>query len=98
MPVVATGLDPQGFPFEFANLEYISNKRQVGLPAFTSSLPNITVTLDVDETNVIGAERNVMLECWFFDTSKNANFIGDNIATNRPIAGTLNNIVSVGHK
>ena len=97
-PVVATGLDPQGFPFEFANLEYISNKRDVGLPAFTTNLPNITVTLDVDETNVVGAERDVMLESWFFDTSKNANIIGNNIATNGPVANTLNNIVGVGHK
>ena len=97
-PVVATGLDQQGFPFEFANLEYISNKRDVGLPAFTTNLPNITVTLDVDETNVVGAERDVMLESWFFDTSKNANIIGNNIATNGPVANTLNNIVGVGNK
>ena len=97
-PVVATGLDQQGFPFEFANLEYISEKREVGLPAFTNKLPQITVTLDVDEINVVGSERDVMLESWFFDTSKNAAIIGSNIATNGPIANTLNNIVGVGHR
>ena len=97
-PVVATGLDQQGFPFEFANLEYVSNKRAVGLPAFTNDLPNITVTLDVDEFNVVGSERDVMLESWFFDTSRNADIIGTNSATNGPIANTLNNIVGVGHQ
>ena len=97
-PVVATGLDQQGFPFEFANLEYVSDRKAVGLPAFTTNLPNITVTLDVDEFNVVGSERDVMLESWFFDTSKNANVIGTNIATNEPVANTLNNIVGVGHQ
>ena len=85
-PVVATGLDQNGFPFEFANLEYISRKKGIGLPAFTNNLPDITITLDVDETNVIGAERDVMLESFFFDTSRNANTIGSNVATNGPVA------------
>lgn len=97
-PVTASGLDQNGFPFEFANLEYVSIVKEVGLPAFTSDLPDITVTLDVDEFNVIGTERDVMLESWFFDTSKNDAIIGTNISTNQPIANTLNNIVGVGHK
>jgi len=97
-PVVATGIDLQGRPFEFANLEYVSDKRGVGLPAFTTQLPQITVTLDIDELNVVGSERDVMLESWFFDTSKNSAIIGTNVATNGPVANTLNNIVGVGHR
>ena len=47
-PVVATGVDQQGFPFEFANLEYVSRKKMVGLPAFVNDLPDISVTLDLE--------------------------------------------------
>ena len=39
-----------------------------------------------------------MLESWFFDTSRNANIIGTNVATNGLVANTLNNIVGVGHR
>jgi len=47
---------------------------------------------------VIGAERDVMLESWFFDTARNANIIGNNVATDQPLANSLNNIVGVGHR
>ena len=97
-PIVANGLDENGIPYEFANLEYVSIKREVGLPAFTSTLPDIFVTLDIDESNVIGVERDIMLESWFHDTSKNEAIIGNNSVTNLPIANSLNNIVGVGHK
>jgi hypothetical protein len=97
-PVRATGLDGNGNPYEFANLEYVAAKKNVGLPAFTNALPEIVVTLDVDEINVEGAERDVMLESWFHDTATHADIIGDNAATNTPLSGTLNNIVGVGHR
>lgn len=97
-PVIASGTDTEGNAFEFANLEYVSINKNVGLPAFTSTLPEILVTIDVEESNVIGSERDIMLESWFHDTSKNSSIIGNNTTTNRPIANTLNNIVGVGHK
>lgn len=90
--------------FEFANLDYVAER--IGLPAFTDNLPDIQITIDMDEENVIGSNRDVMLESWFYDTSTNFNNIGTNIATNRPVANTadssityrsLNNIVGVGH-
>ena len=96
-PVVATGQDINGQPYQFANLEYVSRKKKVKLPAFTNDLPEIVVHIDLDEHNVVGSERDVMLESWFFDTSANASQIGNNTATNQPIANTLNNIVGVGH-
>ena len=96
-PVTSSNLSNQSTPFEFANLEYVSSVKGVGLPAFTSNLPNISITLDIDEANVVGAERDVMLETWFYDTSANASIIGNNVATGQPIANTLNNIVGVGH-
>ena len=96
-PVTATNLNDVNNNFELANLEYVSNIRGVGLPAYTNNLPEISITLDIDEQNVIGAERDVMLESWFFDTSANANVIGNNLATGLPIANTLNNIVGIGH-
>lgn len=97
-PLVASGTDDNGEPFEFANLEYVSMKKEVGLPAFTSTLPEIFVTIDIDESNVVGSERDIMLESWFHDTSTNASLIGNNTATNVPIANTLNNIVGIGHR
>ena len=97
-PVEATGTDNNGEPFEFANLEYVAIKKDVGLPTFTSTLPEIFVTIDIDESNVVGAERDIMLESWFHDTSTNAGLIGNNAATNLPIASTLNNIVGIGHR
>ena len=96
-PVTSTNFSDSGTPFEFANLEYVSEVRGVGLPAFTNNLPEISITLDIDETNIVGAERDIMLESWFFDTSANASIIGNNVATGLPIANTLNNIVGVGH-
>ena len=96
-PVIATNLNDADSPFQFANLEYISKVRGVGLPAFTNDLPEIAVTLDIDEINVVGSERDVMLESWFYDTSANANIIGGDTTSGAPIANTLNNIVSVGH-
>ena len=97
-PVRSTNLDANGDPYEFANLEYVSIEKGVGLPAFTNALPDIKVVLDLDEHNVVGAERDVMLESWFYDTAVNSTIIGNNMATNQPIAGTLNNIVGVGHR
>jgi hypothetical protein len=96
-PVVASNLSQSNQPFEFANLEYVSKIKGIGLPAFTSALPEISITLDIDESNVVGAERDVMLESWFYDTSANAAIIGTNEADGLPIAGTLNNIVGIGH-
>ena len=95
-PVFSSNLSRSGYPFEFANLEYISRVKGLGLPAFTSNLPEIVVQLDLEEFNVAGAERDVMLESWFYDTSANEDAIGDDLNGN-PIAGTLNNIVGVGH-
>ena len=82
---------------ELANLEYVSDIRGIGLPAFTNSLPEINITLDIDEENVVGAERDVMLESWFFDTAANADLLGNNIVTGLPIVNTLNNIIGIGH-
>ena len=96
-PVTSTGNNDSGTPFQFANLEFVSHAKNIGLPAFTAELPSIEITLDIDEQNVIQAERDVMLESWFFDTSANSTIIGNNIATGQPIAGTLNNIVGIGH-
>ena len=96
-PVTSSNLSDQGKPFEFANLEYVSTGAGVGLPAFTNDLPSISITLDIDEQNIVGAERDIMLESWFYDTSTNAELIGNNVATGLPIANTLNNIVGVGH-
>lgn len=50
---------------------------RIGLPAFTNDPPEILATLDIDEENVIGANRDVMLESWFYDTSANAIFVGN---------------------
>ena len=96
-PVVSDSLADNNKPFNLANLEYISKVRGIGLPAFTNNLPEITIRLDIDELNVISAERDVMLESWFYDTAANAQLIGNNIATGKPIANTLNNIVGIGH-
>ena len=97
-PVKSDNLDQNGNPYEFANLEYVSQVKGVGLPAFTNELPDITITLDMDEYNVVSAERDVMLESFFFDTSANASIIGNNAVTNQPLAETLNNIVGIGHR
>ena len=97
-PVTAANLNDVNNNFEFANLEYISNIRGIGLPAFTNNLPEISVDLDIDEQNVVGSERDVMLESWFYDTSANADLIGNNLATGTPIVNTLNNIVGIGHR
>ena len=95
--MLSTTTDQNGNPYEFANLEHIALTRGVGLPAFTSDLPDISVTLDMDEYNVVGTERDVMLESWFFDTSANASTIGRNSVSGKPLANTLNNIVGIGH-
>lgn len=81
--------------FNFANLEYVA--KQIGLPAYSNDLPGISITIDMDETNVIGSNRDVMLESWFFDSSKNGSIIGNNLATSNPIAGSLNNIIGIGN-
>jgi len=96
-PITAVNLDDENNSFELANLEYVSDVRGVGLPAFTNNLPEITITLDIDEHNVIGAERDIMLESWFYDTSANSDLIGSNLATGSPVVNTLNNIVGIGH-
>lgn len=97
-PVKSNNLDQNGNAYEFANLEYVSQVKGVGLPAFTNNLPDISITLDIDEQNVVGSERDVMVESFFYDTSANATIVGNNAVTNQPIAGTLNNIVGVGHR
>ena len=97
-PVRSTNLDQNGDLYEFANLEYVSTVRGIGLPAFTNALPEISVVLDIDEQNVVGVERDIMLESWFYDTSAHSAIIGDNAVTNQPLAGSLNNIVGVGHR
>lgn len=81
--------------YEFANQEYVSSL--IGLPAFTNSLPVIDITLDMDEQNIVGANRDVMLESWFYDTSTNSTLIGDNTTTSQPVSNTLNNIIGIGH-
>ncbi len=96
-PVLSQNNSANGQPFELANLEYVSSVRNLNLPAFTSSLPTIEITLDIDESNVVGAERDIMLESWFHDTSANSNILGLNAANGQPLAGTLNNIVGIGH-
>ena len=96
-PVTASNLNDVNNNYELANLEYISDTRDIGLPAFTNDLPEINITLDIDEQNVVGAERDVMLESWFFDTSANADVIGNNTVTGLPIVNTLNNIIGIGH-
>ena len=96
-PVKSTNNSQDGTPYQLANLEYIATTRVVGLPAFTHNLPDIEVSLDIDEFNVVGAERDIMLESWFYDTAANANKLGLNQATGEPIANTLNNIVGIGH-
>ena len=97
-PVVAENLNDSTSNFQLANLDYISQVRGIGLPAFTNNLPEIMVTLDMDEQNVVGAERDVMLESWFYDTSANAAILGNNLATGQPIVNTLDNIVGIGHR
>ena len=96
-PITGADFSDVNNSFELANLEYISEIRGVGLPAFTNDLPEISITLDIDEQNVVGAERDVMLESWFFDTSANADVIGNNTVTGSPIVNTLNNIIGIGH-
>ncbi|OED35827.1 hypothetical protein AB833_29275 [Chromatiales bacterium (ex Bugula neritina AB1)] len=96
-PVTSSNLSNQNTPYELANLDYISAVKGVGLPAFTNNLPDIAITLDIDEENVVGAERDIMLESWFYDTSANAVKLGNDISTGLPIANTLNNIVGIGH-
>ena len=97
-PVIAENLNDASSNFEFANLEYVSNIRGVDLPAFTNNLPEIEITLDIDEQNVVGAERDVMLESWFYDTAANSDLIGINLTTGASVVNTLNNIVGIGHR
>ncbi len=81
--------------YRYPDLQNIASL--VGLPAFTTDLPDITIKVDIDETNVAGAERDVMFESWFYDTSANASGLGTDIAGN-PLVNTLNNIVGDGHQ
>jgi len=60
--------------FEYPDL--VSVSAQVGLPAFTNNLPIINVQLDIDEKNVSGANRDVMMVSWFHDTSLNETEVG----------------------
>lgn len=55
--------------FEYPALDVVSSI--VGLPAFTYNLDHtdIDVIVDIDEQNVAGSIRDVMLESWFYDTS-----------------------------
>ena len=61
--------------FEYPALDAIANI--VGLPAFTYNMPDIDIILDIDERNVVGSIRDVMLESWFYDTAANADVIGN---------------------
>jgi len=67
-----------------------------GLPAYTDNLPDIDISLDIDEQNVVGAERDVMIESWFYDVSANGEKLGKDLAGN-DIVNSLNNIVGDGH-
>ena len=96
-PVLSDSIAPDGQPYQFANLTYVSEGKGVGLPAFTNNLPQIDISFTGTELNVEGAERDVMLESWFHDTSANAGIIGNNIVTGQPIANSLDNIVGAGH-
>ena len=60
-PVTSGNLDQNGDPYEFWNLEHVSQDKGVGLPAFTNALPTIDITLDMDEYNVAGSERDILL-------------------------------------
>jgi len=48
----------------------------VGLPAFTNNLPDIDLVVDIDEQNVVGSIRDVMIESWFYDTNANEALVG----------------------
>lgn len=80
--------------FTYPDLENIAGL--IGLPARTSDLPDIDIVLDIDEQNVQGAERDVMLESWFYDLSANTGLLGTDAAGNS-LEDTLNNIVGDGH-
>lgn len=49
----------------------------VGLPTFTYNIPDIDIVLDIDEQNVVGSIRDVMLESWFYDTSADSVELGN---------------------
>ncbi len=80
--------------FVYPDLEAIAGL--TGLPARVTNLPDIDIVVDIDEQNVIGAERDVMIESWFYDISANSTEVGTDAAGN-DLANTLNNIVGDGH-
>lgn len=61
--------------FEYPALDVIADI--VGLPTFTYNIPDIDVVIDIDEQNVVGSIRDVMLESWFYDTSANPEVVGN---------------------
>ena len=61
--------------FEYPALEAVSSI--VGLPAFANTVPDIDILLDIDEQDVFGSIRDVMLESWFYDTSANQGVVGE---------------------
>lgn len=61
--------------FQYPALDAVANI--IGLPAFTYNLPDIDIVLDIDEQNVVGSIRDVMLESWFYDTSANPSVVGN---------------------
>ncbi len=61
--------------FEYPALDVVASL--VGVPAFTNTLPDIDIVVDIDEQNVAGSIRDVMLESWFYDTSANSGRIGN---------------------
>ena len=61
--------------FEYPALDVIADI--VGLPTFTYNIPDIDVVIDIDEQNVVGSIRDVMLESWFYDTSANPELVGN---------------------
>ena len=61
--------------FVYPALDAVSSL--VGVPAFTNNLPDIDILLDIDEQNVFGSIRDVMLESWFYDTNANPTAVGN---------------------
>ena len=54
--------------------EYVDHSYTIantGYPAATNNIPKTQICLDIDEENHVGAERDVMLESWFFDRCQN---------------------------
>ena len=54
--------------------EYVETnyaETNTGYPVFANAIPTTTVCFNADEVNHVGAERDVMMESWFYDTCQN---------------------------